>query len=231
MARLRRRLGEIPKDQVHGGNHVVIVIGSDDVIIRPILAGVDPAQAAGRLSSSIGAIEAALDAERESEVASAAILNSQPLSPGELTALQAGGMDLRPVQPGEHNPILEGAAHYARMVNESLTVQEAAARLGGVNESRVRQRLLADPPTLYALKTGREWRLPKFQFLRRDTVPGIATVIAALPRDLDPVSVERWFKAPNPDLAVGEEERAVSPLEWLQMGGSPERAALLAKDL
>lgn len=231
MARLRKRLGDLPPDLVHGGNQVVIVVGTDDVVIRPILAGADPARAAGRLSSSIGAIEAALDVERESEAASAAARHSQPFSVGESDALQAGGMDLRPQQPGESDPLLEGATHFARMVNESLTVQEAAERLGGVNESRVRQRLLADPPTLYALKSGREWRLPKFQFLRRGTAPGLQTVIAALPRDLDPVSVERWFMAPNPDLGVGDEERPVSPIEWLKMGGSPERAAELAKDL
>lgn len=231
VARLQRRLGELPPDSVRGGNQVVIVIGSDDVIIRPILGGADPARAAGRLSSSIGAIEAALDMERESEVASAAARDSKPLSPGELAVLQAGGFDLRPGKPGERDPILEGATHFARMVNGSLTVQEAAARLGGVNESRVRQRLLADPPTLYALKTGREWRLPKFQFQRRGTVPGLEIVVAALPRDLDPVSVESWFMIPNPDLAVGEEERAVSPIEWLKLGGAPERAAELAKDL
>jgi hypothetical protein len=228
LATIRNRLAALPPGKVGGHLHVLIVAGAEDVIVRRIPATSDAVREADRLASTIGAIEAALEL-RAAEMLPAG--PSPPLTEAEKAALRSGGMDLRPRDAGEPDPILEGATQYARLINESLTVREAAARLGGVNESRVRQRLLADPPTLYAVKVGRAWRLPRFQFLRRGALPGLGAVLAALSPDLDGVEVERWFATPNADLAAGADGQPVSPADWLRMGRSSQRAAELAREL
>ena len=105
-----------------------------------------------------------------------------------------------------------------------------AARLLGVDPSRVRQRL--GERSLYGLKTPRGWRLPAFQFDLDQPdrlVPGIGGVLAALPPDLHPVAVYNWLTLPDPDLAWGDEP--VSPLDWLRSGGDPAVVAALAADL
>jgi hypothetical protein len=59
--------------------------------------------------------------------------------------------------------------------------------------------------------------------------PNIDKVIARLDPDLDPVSVENWFRQKNIELEHGG--KSVSPLEWLQMGKDWRRPADLAEDL
>jgi hypothetical protein len=217
-------LGELPEDVVRRGEQMLIVAGPRRVVVRALAGTAD----AGRLTASIGAIEAAIEAEDSARSASAS--SPGPLTDAERKALEAGGLDLRPARAGEPDPALEGAARFARLVNESLSAAEAAERLG-VNESRIRQRLLAKPPTLYAIKAGREWRLPRFQFGRKGAIPGLPALIEALPDDIDVVSLESWLMTPNPDLALGEDERPLSPLDWLNRGGAPARIAELAREL
>jgi hypothetical protein len=50
-----------------------------------------------------------------------------------------------------------------------------------------------------------ERRLPRFQFERRQVLPGLREVIAALPEGLNLLDVAQWFLAPNPDLEAGDE--------------------------
>ena len=54
-------------------------------------------------------------------------------------------------------------------------------------------------------------------------------------RNLSPVTVERWFYAPNDELIPedwgGAGEEPVSPRDWLLMGLPPRRVALLARYL
>ncbi len=102
----------------------------------------------------------------------------------------------------------------------------------GVNPSRVRQRLGGDPRSLYGIKEGKSWRVPKFQFIGRKPIPGMAEVLPALPRDLHPVEVQRWFSTPHPDLYLDpDERRPVAPLDWLRMGRPAEVVADLARNL
>lgn len=228
---LRRKVGSLDFAPVVRGKQMVIVLGPEELASRTLepLGGAEAT--AERLRASLSGIEAAMDLIEQSEAAARSPRARQPLSPAETAALGEGGLDLRHPQPGEPNPLLEGAARFAKILSESLTVREAAERLGSVNGSRVRQRLTSSPPTLYAVKVGREWRLPVFQFEARGTVHGVEEVIAALPSDLDPVSVESWFSLPNPDLVREDEGRPLSPLEWLRTGGPAARAAELARDL
>lgn len=151
------------------------------------------------------------------------------LTVDEVGLLRRGGIapeDFARVRPD----LREAAALYDDLLAISFTVGEAAARLG-VDPSRIRQRLAAR--TLYGVRAGQSWRLPRFQFCPTSgVVPGIEKVIARLPADLSPVAVHRWFTLPHVDLTTRDDaERPLSPLEWLQTGHSPLVAAALAAEL
>lgn len=128
------------------------------------------------------------------EVYSSVLLDAahgaRSLTPEERRALIDAGF---PVDGEvETGPVAERMARYQRLFETSLTTEQAAKKLG-VNASRVRQRLLADPPDLYGIRRNNVWRLPSFQFASKGLVPNIEKVIAVLDSKLDPVAVERWF--------------------------------------
>jgi hypothetical protein len=62
-------------------------------------------------------------------------------------------------------------------------------------------------------------------------VPGLGEVVPALPEELHPLSVHRWFVTPDADLASEETGRELSPREWLLAGYEPSVVAELAADL
>lgn len=150
------------------------------------------------------------------------------LSQAEAEALASGSAG----RPAPETAVVAralAADAYSEIVESALSVEEAARRLG-VNGSRVRQRL-ADR-SLYGIKHAGSWRLPSFQFMKRGLVPGIDVVLKALPRDLNVVAVARWFETPNPDLCTrDDDERPLTPLQWLAAGHPAEVAAALASAL
>ncbi len=150
------------------------------------------------------------------------------LTSSEEAALTEGG-----VEPVSGEDVLmvqaQSAAAYQGLRATSLTVEEAAARLG-VNTSRIRQRL-ADR-SLYGVKDGHTWLLPAFQFGSKTLVPGVSVVVRRLPPDIGVLAAARWFSSPNPDLCTrDDDERALTPLQWLLGGNPPEAAAELAAAL
>ncbi len=154
---------------------------------------------------------------------------AREFSPAEVAVLEEGGLDLSPPVAEEPDPLARTAAKYAALLATALTTREAAGLLG-TGESRVRQRL--KEKTLYGVKAGRENRLPAFQFEGGKEVPGIGEVLRHVDRSLHPVALSNWFTLPNPDLYLdGEEERAVSPREWLLSGGTPGVLVPLAEEL
>lgn len=151
-------------------------------------------------------------------------------SDGELAVLSEGGLRFDPLPAGptgREHPLVRTAAAYVALLGSSLSVAQAATHLGVV-ESRVRQRL--GERTLYGIKQPSGWRLPRFQFAPQGIVPGIERVLPHLAPDLHPLEVVGWFTTPNPDLVVGEDERPVSPLDWLSAGLAPDAGAALAGD-
>lgn len=125
-------------------------------------------------------------------------------------------------------PLLRGAREFDELRATSLTVAEAAARLG-VTDGRVRQRLTATPPDLYGIRLGNEWRLPAFQFADEGLVPNVDRVITRVDRALNPVAFAHWLSRPNPELE--REGEPVSPLAWLSGGGDWQRVGELVEDL
>jgi hypothetical protein len=143
--------------------------------------------------------------------------------------LRDADLDPRPLGANETPMLYRATAEYATLVNDSYTVGQAADLLD-VNTSRIRQRLLGEPRTLYGIKFGKGWRIPRFQFQGRRLVPGIETVLRHMPANLHPVAVHRWFTSPNPDLTSAGQTR-MSPLDWLRVGNPPGVVADLATDL
>jgi hypothetical protein len=151
------------------------------------------------------------------------------LSPGEAEAMGEGGLDLSSPSSEEPDPLARTAARYAALLASSLTTAEAAGLLG-VSEGRVRQRL--GKRTLYGVKAGRENRLPAFQFEGGGEVPGVGQVVSALRSGAHPVAVQNFFTSPNHDLYLDEdEERPLSPRDWLLSGGNPKVLVPLAEEL
>ena len=148
------------------------------------------------------------------------------LTVDEQRALESGGVPIGG-QPA-FRPLAVRAAKYHAILTGSLNVEQAAKRLG-VSTGRVRQRLLADPPTLYGIRDGNVWRLPAFQFTSKGLVPNVDRVISHLDRELDPVAVENWFRQPHIELE--QDGHLVSPLDWLAQGRSAQPVAQLAGDL
>jgi len=150
------------------------------------------------------------------------------LTPAEVAVLESGGADFTPLPADQDDPQLAAAVEYAALLATGLTVEDAAGLLG-VHQTRVRQRLTAR--TLYGLRDGNVWRLPRFQFEGSRVVPGAERVFPALSPNAHPVEVARWFTGPDPDLVVGPDETPVSPRDWLAGGRDPAEAARLAAEL
>lgn len=155
------------------------------------------------------------------------------VSDGERRYLEAGALDLSPRRRRDPDPLAELAARYATLLADSEDVGEVAERLG-VTRARVRQRALER--SLLAIREGDEWRFPRLQFApagRGDgagaPIRGLPAVSMALPLDLHPVEAWRFLAEPNGDLELAD--RAVSPLDWLRSGGSPDPVVAIAREL
>ena len=154
---------------------------------------------------------------------------AEGFSPEEEAFLKRGGLDLAPAGADEPDPLSRTAAKYAAIIAAALTTKEAANLLG-VSEGRVRQRL--QNRTLYGMKSGRENRLPVFQFDGDHEVRGVGEVLKHVDRTVHPVALLNWFTSPNPDLQLYEDEHGgASPREWLLSGGSPAVLVPLAEVL
>ncbi len=117
------------------------------------------------------------------------------------------------------------------LLSESLSLDDAAKFLG-VSPARLRQRLSRKERTLYGIKDGRVWRLPRFQFERSGKlVRGIATVLPHVRSDAHVLAVKTWFSSPHQDLVVGENEEPVTPLAWLSAGRPAKDVAMLAEEI
>jgi hypothetical protein len=153
-------------------------------------------------------------------------LGAGALSAGEVAALESAGLTTAPfaAEPSGGDPLAQSVADYMALLQTSYTTSEASKHLK-VDVSRVRQRLREG--TLFGIEYDGERRLPRFQFERRQVLPGLREVMAALPVGLSPLDVAQWFLAPNRDLEVGEEN--VSPREWLLRGKPVKAVVALAR--
>ena len=151
------------------------------------------------------------------------------LSAAEAEALRGIGAfkDDAPIRP-DNDPLIRSQAQYIAVLEESFSAAEAA-KLLRVDVSRVRQRLREH--SLFGIEHEGAWRLPRFQFERRFVIPGLASVLKALPADLFPLDVIDWFALPDSDLQLDSDPGPLSPREWLLAGRPVAAVVALAGDL
>jgi hypothetical protein len=152
---------------------------------------------------------------------------ARSLSASELEALKAVGLNAAPFNEGSaRDPLTRSITDYMALLETSYSTTQAAKYLR-VDASRVRQRLREH--SLFGIDYDGEKRLPRFQFERAKVIPGMREVLAALPEGLNPLDVAEWFLSPNPDLEIEDDEKPLSPRDWLLSGASVEAVVALAR--
>jgi len=152
---------------------------------------------------------------------------AQALTAGEIDALESVGLSTAAWAGGvKQDPLMHSIADYMALIETSLTTTQAAGYLK-VDVSRVRQRLRER--SLFGIEYDGERRLPRFQFERKQVLPGLREVIGALPEHLNPLDVVEWFLSPSPDLEVTGQETPLSPRDWLLRGEPVTTVVALAQ--
>jgi hypothetical protein len=212
-------LSRSPRDQ--SDDVVVLVIGRGQALVgRPRSRGRAPdVRNVGRW------VEAAVDGLTAE--------GSAPIATG-LSAAEAAMLDEVGFGEGkEQKPsaLERSRIEYELMLRESLSVEDAAERLG-VTASRLRQRLCSDERSIFGIKDGRAWRIPAFQFQRPGRlVRNIDKVLPHVRPDAHPLAVKTWFLTPHPDLALEEDVEPLAPRAWLAAGRPVEAVAALAQEI
>ena len=127
------------------------------------------------------------------------------LTDTELTELRAAG--LRTVVPADAytQAVSRTAARMAAILADAGTVEETAKTLG-VSAARIRQ--LLGERALFGVRTADGWLVPRFQLLGDALLPGLRSVIPALPPALHPVAFHPWFTTPPGALLPANYSRA-----------------------
>ncbi|HEX8170268.1 MAG TPA: hypothetical protein VF824_07000 [Thermoanaerobaculia bacterium] len=118
------------------------------------------------------------------------------------------------------------SAKFERIVANSLTAQEAGARLGS-SAAAVKKQIRNG--SLYGFAVGTTWYVPSVQFDGEKLVAGLDRVVSRMRRDLHPIEVVNWFTTASSDLVINS--RNVTPLTWLKHGGDVDKVANLAEEL
>jgi hypothetical protein len=152
---------------------------------------------------------------------------AQALSAGEIAALESVGLSTAAWSGrAKQDPLMHSIADYMALIETSLTTSQAADYLK-VDVSRIRQRLRER--SLFGIEYDGERRLPRFQFERKQVLPGLREVIGALPEHLNPLDVAEWFLSPNPDLEAAGQDAPLSPRDWLLRGEPVTSVVALAQ--
>ena len=141
------------------------------------------------------------------------------LTDTEIAMLERAGVDLDE-RPDDTDPMLDYATEFAAIRATCLT-PAALARTLGVTPVRVRQ--MIGEKILYAIRIGGRLHIPLFQLADETLVPNIGQVNKAI-ADLDPVSVQRWITAADPEL------EGMTPLNWLKSGRGVEAVLMVAPE-
>jgi len=107
-------------------------------------------------------------------------------------------------------------------VSGSVSIKEAATILG-VDRSRVSRRITGKALWGFDLQGSR--RIPRWQFLGDELLPGLDVIVPAIPRDSTPAVVDVFMHTPAPDFG----DR--TPIEYLAAGGDPALVAGFIEDL
>ena len=133
-------------------------------------------------------------------------LTDDRVTDGDASVVERWGPRPSPVEVATARAAGEAArrAALASVLDGALSRDQAAGRLG-VSAQAVSERLKAR--TLTAVRRGREWRFPAWQFADDAALPGLRQIITAWPGT--PLALSTWATKPSPDL------RGHSPAEEL----------------
>jgi hypothetical protein len=145
---------------------------------------------------------------------------AQYFTESQAAALTDVGLDLAPRRESERDPRARTVALQAVLRDTALTVAGAAERIA-VDSSRIRHRLADGRLTGWKDRGG--WRLPVWQFTNDGVLPGLETVLAAVPDDQPPLVVAGFMTTPQEDLRTADEP--TTPRDWLLAGGDPSAVA------
>ena len=149
-----------------------------------------------------------------------------PLSKEEIDALRRVGANLQPwTGSAATDPLTRTIVDYMALIETSMSTAEAAAMLK-VGASGIRRRIREH--SLLGLKHEGAWRLPRFQFERGEALPGLAAVLSAFPKQINPHDIATWFLEPEIDLDAVDD--SPSPREWLLGGGDPAALAKFVRE-
>lgn len=152
--------------------------------------------------------------------------SSEELSEAELSALVAGGFDVKERAHKEADPLAKTTELYAALITTSWSTSDVATKLS-VQPSRIRQ-MLTDR-SLYGFHVDNRWLIPFFQFDEKNLIPNIIKINAVLNSTLSPVLVYNWYITPDPELSL--QGRILSPLEWLRTGQFLDKLTRIASSL
>lgn len=107
-------------------------------------------------------------------------------------------------------------------VSGSVSIKDAAAILG-VDRSRVSRRISGNALWAFNLQGSR--RIPRWQFLGEELLPGLDVIVPAIPRGATPAVLEVFMHTAQPDF----DDR--TPIEHLAAGGDPVLVAGFIADL
>lgn len=181
----------------------------------------------GLSAASPDALNAALQEAIESLRRTLYAPSIDELTGQEVTLLRQAGADVEEHTDAD-DPMATYVAAFGAILATAISPAQAATRLGGVTQVRVRQMIREG--TLYAVQVDGRWKTPVFQFDRDGLVPNIGAVNAVVPRTLDAVSVLRWYTTPDAGLETPD-GRTLSPLAWLGNGMDPTPVVEIARDL
>jgi hypothetical protein len=107
-------------------------------------------------------------------------------------------------------------------ISESVSIKEAAEILD-VDRSRISRRITGNALWAFDLRGNR--RIPRWQFLERELLPGLDVIVPAIPRDATRALLDAFMHTPQPDF----NDR--TPIEYLAAGGDPTMLAGFIEDL
>jgi hypothetical protein len=152
-----------------------------------------------------------------------------PLSTGEVGFLRAhagpGAAEVIDDWSGEQEHQARARSAVQELgdtLSGSMSIKEASAILD-VDRSRVSRRITGN--ALWAFDIHGNRRIPRWQFLDHQLLPGLEQIVPAIPRDATPAAVEAFMKTPQPDFS----DR--TPIEHLAAGGDPTLIADFISDL
>jgi hypothetical protein len=207
----------VGEDQVY-----VVVVGRQEGLVSRTKAH-GRAVSSRELRLRLAGAEVAVDGL----VAAPATSKLPQLTAGEAALLDEAGF--REEDSGVVSALERSRIELEILLRESTSLDKAAKSLG-VSTGRLRQRL--SQRTLYGIKEGRAWRLPRFQFDRKGKpVRGIDKVLPHVRPEAHPLAIAKWFSTPHLDLVVGDDEEPVTPLAWLSSGRPAGDVAELSQEI